>query len=105
MPNNLYTFSVPLRKGEAHACGHKIAPSALLTARLFPHMFPLTGQVQAACDTAKRQPAGWSGLSRRALRTMKLPLKNCTRGSNERQSLSGNFRLMLFATPIRARSS
>ena len=43
-----------LRKGEAHACGHKIAPSALLTARLFPDMFPLTGQVQAACDTAKR---------------------------------------------------
>ena len=66
MPNDLYTFSVPvflrghavlselLRKGEAHACGHKIAPSALLTARLFPDMFPLTGQVQAACDTAKR---------------------------------------------------
>jgi uncharacterized protein len=66
MPNDLYTFSVPvflrghavlselLRKGEAHACSYKITPSALLTARLFPDMFPLTGQVQAACDTAKR---------------------------------------------------
>jgi len=66
MPNDLYTLSVPvflrghavlselLRKGEAHAYGHKITPSALLTARLFPDMFPLTGQVQAACDTAKR---------------------------------------------------
>ena len=45
MLNNLYTFSVPvflrghavlselLRKGEAHAAGYKITPSALLTAR------------------------------------------------------------------------
>src|SRR5215470_15790000 len=66
MLNDLYTFSVPvflqghavlselLRKGEAHARDCKITPSALLTARLFPDMFPLTGQVQAACDTAKR---------------------------------------------------
>jgi uncharacterized protein len=66
MPNDLYTFSVPaflrghavlselMRKGEAHARDYKITPSALLTARLFPDMFPLTGQVQAACDTAKR---------------------------------------------------
>src|SRR5712675_8019 len=117
MLNNLYTFSVPiflrghavlselLRKGEAHAAGYKITPSALLTARLFPDMFPLTGQVQAACDTAKRATARLVGLSRRALRTMKPPLKNCTRGSNERQSLSRNFRLMLSATPNCARSS
>jgi len=72
--NKLYTFSVPvflrghavlselLRKGEAHAAGHKITPSALLTARLFPDMFPLTGQVQAACDTAKRATARLVGV-------------------------------------------
>jgi hypothetical protein len=29
----------------------------LLTARLFPDMFTLTGQVQAACDAAKRATA------------------------------------------------
>ena len=74
MLNNLYTFSVPvflrghavlselLRKGEAHAAGYKITPSALLTARLFPDMFPLTGQVQAACDTAKRATARLVGV-------------------------------------------
>jgi hypothetical protein len=116
MPNDLYTFSVPaflrghavlselMRKGEAHARDYKITPSALLTARLFPDMFPLTGQVQAACDTAKRATGRLVGVER-ALRTMKLPLKNCARGSNERQSLSGNFRLMRSATPIRARLS
>ena len=74
MPNDLYGFSVPvflrghailsdvLRKGEAHAQDHKIQPSALLTARLFPDMFPLTGQVQAACDTAKRATARLVGV-------------------------------------------
>jgi hypothetical protein len=102
MLNDLYTFSVPvflrghavlselLRKGEAHAASYKITPSVLLTARLFPDMFSLTGQVQAACDTAKRATARLVGVER---------------GSNERQSLSRNFRLMLSATPIRARSS
>lgn len=74
MPNDLYAFSVPvflrghailsevLRKGEAHAAERKIAPSALLTARLFPDMFPLTGQVQGACDTAKRATARLVGV-------------------------------------------
>src|SRR5713101_7977458 len=74
MLNDLYTFSVPvflrghavlselLRKGEAHAAGRKITPSALLTARLFPDMFPLTGQIQAACDTAKRTTARLVGV-------------------------------------------
>ena len=69
MSNNISAFSVPaflrghailadlMRKGETHAAEHKIAPSVLLTARLFPDMLPLTGQVQAACDTAKRATA------------------------------------------------
>src|SRR5882724_13158730 len=74
MLNNLYTFSVPvflrghavlselLRKGEAHAAVYKVTPSVLLTARLFPDMFALTGQVQAACDTAKRATARLVGI-------------------------------------------
>jgi hypothetical protein len=74
MLNDLYTFSVPvflrghavlsewLRKGEAHAASYEITPSVLLTARLFPDMFSLTGQVQAACDTAKRATARLVGV-------------------------------------------
>src|SRR5581483_9414679 len=74
MPNHLYAFSVPvflrghailsdvLHKGEAHAAERKIAPLTLLTARLFPDMFTLSGQVQAACDTAKRATARLVGI-------------------------------------------
>src|SRR6267154_5099768 len=69
MPNDIFNFSVAvflrghgilaelLRKAEAHALERKIAPSVLLTARLFPDMFPLTRQVQLGCDTAKRAVA------------------------------------------------
>ena len=36
--------------------------AVLLNARLFPDMYPLTGQVQAACDTAKRATARLVGV-------------------------------------------
>jgi len=74
MPNNIFDCSVAaflrghgilaelLRKAEAHATDRKIAPTVLLTARLFPDMFPLTGQVQRACDTAKRATARLAGV-------------------------------------------
>jgi hypothetical protein len=42
-----------LDKATAHAEAHKIEPAALLQARLFPDMFPLTRQVQICCDFAK----------------------------------------------------
>ena len=42
-----------LAKAEAHAAAKKIGPPALLDARLFPDMFPLTKQVQIASDSAK----------------------------------------------------
>src|SRR3546814_11266923 len=42
-----------LVKAEAHATAKKIEPQALLGARLSPDMFPLTRQVQIACDFAK----------------------------------------------------
>ena len=51
-----------MRKAETHAAERKIAPTVLLTARLFPDMFPLTGQVQTACDTAKRATARLVGV-------------------------------------------
>jgi hypothetical protein len=42
-----------LAKAEAHAEAKKIDPGALLQARLYPDMFPLTRQVQIATDFAK----------------------------------------------------
>ena len=65
MPLSLHAASVPvlshtlkalgavLDKAEAHATALRIDPNALLQARLFPDMFPLTRQVQITCDMAK----------------------------------------------------
>jgi hypothetical protein len=49
----LGSLSALLAKAESHATQKKIEPEALLQARLFPDMFPLTRQVQIACDFAK----------------------------------------------------
>ena len=74
MSNDIFDYSIPaflrgngilaalLKKAESHAAERNIAPAALLTARLFSDMFPLTGQVQAACDTAKRATARLVGV-------------------------------------------
>jgi hypothetical protein len=51
-----------LAKAEAHCEAKKIAPEALLTARLFPDMYPLTRQVQAACDGAAKACARLAGV-------------------------------------------
>ncbi len=48
--NNLAAI---LQKGAQHAEAKKIDPAALLNARLFPDMFPLSKQVQIAADAAK----------------------------------------------------
>lgn len=50
-----------LAKAETHASERKIDPDALLQARLFPDMFPLTRQVQIACDFAKGVSARLAG--------------------------------------------
>jgi hypothetical protein len=62
MPFSLYEISVPvfirnlkvlqqlLEKGQAHAAGKE---AALTESRLIADMYPLTFQVQSACDTAK----------------------------------------------------
>ena len=50
-----------LAKAEAHAIERKIDPGALLQARLFPDMFPLTRQVQIACDFATSVSARLAG--------------------------------------------
>ena len=76
---SMYTLSVPvfdrtlanlaviLEKAAAHAEARRIDPAVLLGARLYPDMFPLTRQVQIACDFAKgatarlagQQPPAW----------------------------------------------
>jgi hypothetical protein len=50
-----------LRKADAHCAARKIDPNALLSARLFPDMFPLTKQVQLVSDFAKGIGARLSG--------------------------------------------
>ena len=58
----LTNLSSLLDLAEAHAASRKIDPAALLGARLYPDMFPLTGQVQFACDFAKGAAARLAGL-------------------------------------------
>lgn len=57
----LNALSGVLTKAETHATDRKIEPAALLQARLFPDMFPLTRQVQIACDFATSVSARLTG--------------------------------------------
>lgn len=62
---NLYDATVPifgkflgnidrwLDKAVAHAEARKFDPEILVQARLAPNQYPLVGQIQSACDTAK----------------------------------------------------
>ena len=59
--NILRNLSTLLDKAEAHCAAKKIDPIALTTYRLYPDMFPLTRQVQIACDTAKGAVARLAG--------------------------------------------
>ena len=74
MPLSLYQASVPvlirnlnnlravLEKGAVHAEAKKLDPTTLLNFRLFPDMFPLSRQVQIACDMTKGCPARLAGV-------------------------------------------
>jgi hypothetical protein len=57
----LGALSAVLKKAEDHAAAKKIDPNVLLQARLYPDMFPLTRQVQIACDFAKGASARLAG--------------------------------------------
>jgi uncharacterized protein len=58
----LRNLSALLDKAQAHCEAKKIEPAALTGFRLFPDMFPLTRQVQIACDTAKGAVARLAGV-------------------------------------------
>lgn len=53
MSHSLKALAAILKKAEAYCEARKIDPNALLTARLYPDMLPLTRQVQIATDHAK----------------------------------------------------
>lgn len=73
MPLSMYQASAPvfiqglnglitvLKKAEAQAAAKGFDPAALLQARLFPDMFPLTRQVQICTDFAKGAVARLAG--------------------------------------------
>ena len=54
---SLTNLSALLEKGLAHATVRKFDPSVLVSSRLAPDMFPLSRQVQIACDLAKNSCA------------------------------------------------
>jgi len=60
--NLLKNLSAILDKAQAHVEAKKIDPAALTTCRLFPDMFPMTRQVQVACDAAKGALARLAGV-------------------------------------------
>ena len=74
MSLSIYAVSVPvfaqilsaldriLDKAIAYAADRKIAPEALLSARLFPDMLPFSRQVQLATDHARNSSARLAGL-------------------------------------------
>lgn len=60
--HTLGQLSLLLEKGAAHATARKFDPSVLVNGRLAPDMFPLSKQVQIACDLAKNSVARLAGL-------------------------------------------
>jgi len=59
--HTLKSLSAILGKAQAHCEARKIDPLVLTAARLYPDMFPLSRQVQIACDAAKGAVARLAG--------------------------------------------
>lgn len=59
----LQTLSTLLDKAEQHTDEHKLEADALINARLFEDMYPLSAQIQRASDTAKATASRLSGLA------------------------------------------
>lgn len=74
MSLSMYEFSIPvfvrslnnlsaiLDKAAAYAAAREIDESVLVTDRLYPNMFPLSRQIQIACDVVKGAGARLSGV-------------------------------------------
>lgn len=61
LSHGLKALSKVLAKAEAHCAARKVDPAVLLASRLYPDMFPLTRQVQIACEQARRGPVRLRG--------------------------------------------
>ena len=59
---HLEALDAILDKAEAYAEAKKIDPEALLSARLYPDMYPFRKQVQSACDFAKLSVGRLAGI-------------------------------------------
>lgn len=62
LTRGLTNLSSILDKGAAHAAAKKFDPVILAQSRLYPDMFPLSRQVQIACDTCKGAAARLAGI-------------------------------------------
>lgn len=62
LTRNLNNLSALLQKGADHAAAKNFDPSVLVNARLAPDMFPLSRQIQIACDVSKGCAARLGGL-------------------------------------------
>jgi len=62
MIKSLTNLRTILEKAIAYAEGKKIDPAVLVTARLYPDMYPLSRQVQIATDVAKGAASRLAGL-------------------------------------------
>ncbi|HEV8106134.1 MAG TPA: DUF1993 domain-containing protein, partial [Burkholderiales bacterium] len=60
--NTLKNLSAILDKAQAHCEAKKIEPATLAGMRLIADMFPLSRQVQVACDSAKGAVARLAGI-------------------------------------------
>ena len=60
--HTLKSLSAILSKAQAHCEAKKIDPLVMTASRLYPDMFPLTRQVQVACDAAKGAVARLAGV-------------------------------------------
>jgi hypothetical protein len=58
----LKNLAAILDKAQAHCDARKIDPLVLASYRLYPDMFPMSRQVQIACDTAKACVARLAGV-------------------------------------------
>lgn len=80
----LQSLSAILDKAAQHAEAKKIDPAVLVSARLAPDMFPLSRQVQIACDSLKNAAAHLAGKEPRrfpddekTLEELKSRITNC----------------------------
>src|SRR5476649_2751642 len=78
--NMLNNLSAILDKAQAHVDAKKLDATALIDFRLYPDMFPLSRQVQVACDSAKSAVARLAGVEFRNTRTRNSPSPNSRSG-------------------------